>query len=209
MRLLSVVLCLLCAVSSRAFGTTITLGGSMTQSTADGTGPAIGNPSLNNIVDGQAYSLTLNSATLINGSGLYDLTGSSLIFSVPAASATETSFAAITLSVMTNGAFSDFSLLACISGADCNTGNALTANFRILTSMIGGSGVAATGLDQPHPLDLLEDDGVTDLHGSIDTYSGTVATVVTPEPAPGSLLAIGLSGIALIQGVRQRFSNRT
>jgi hypothetical protein len=207
MRLAPVVLFFLCALSSRVYGTTITLGGSITQSTADGTGPAVGNPSLNSISDGQVYGLALNSSTSINGPGVYDLTGSSLIFSVPAASAMETSFSAITLSVINNGAFSDFSLLACISGADCFTGNALTANFRILTSMVGGADVTVTGLDQPHPLDLLEDDGTTDIHGSIDTYSGT-ATAVTPEPDSGSLLAIGLSAVALVNRVRHRFSNR-
>jgi hypothetical protein len=208
MRLASVAVCLLFALASSAFGTTITLGGVITQSVSDGTGPATGNPSLNNIMDAQAFSLKLNSATLINGPGFYDLTGSSLVFSVPVASASETNFAAISLSVTANGSDSDFSLLACISGADCFTGNALTANFRVPTSMIGGSGVSAIGLDQPHPLDLLEDDGITDLHGSIDTYSGTVTTVVTPEPASGSLLAIGLSAMAMITNrARHRFSN--
>jgi len=200
---------LLCAISARAFATTITIGGFITQSTMDGTGPATANPSLNDIVDAQAFNLTLNSTTVINGAGLYDLTGSSLVFSVPDASASETNFDAISLSLIADGAFTDFSLLACISGAECSSGNALTANFQILTSMLNGSGVAATGLDQPHPLDLLEDDGTTDIQGSINTYSGTTNAVVTPEPASGSLLAVGLYAMAMVNRLRTRFTERT
>src|SRR5262245_33514772 len=43
---------------SAASAATITISGSITQSTQDGTGPAVNNPSLNNIQDGQAYLIT-------------------------------------------------------------------------------------------------------------------------------------------------------
>jgi hypothetical protein len=50
--------------------------------------------------------------------------------------------------------------------------------------------VTAIGLDQPHPLDLLEDDGVTDIQGSITGYSNV------PEPSLAGLLGCLFVGLA-------------
>ncbi|HTQ86459.1 MAG TPA: hypothetical protein VMI93_09625, partial [Candidatus Solibacter sp.] len=46
---------------------TITVGGSITQSTADGTGPAVNNPDLNNIADGDAFTVVLGFTGAISG----------------------------------------------------------------------------------------------------------------------------------------------
>ena len=178
---------------------TITVTGSITQSTQDGTGPAANNPSLNNIADAQLYTLSLSTAMAITAPGSYNLTGSSLAFSVPTAPASETNFGTISLTILANGAFADYSLFACYLGADCFSGNSLSASFRIPLGSIAASNVAATGLDQPHPLDLLEDDGTTDIQGSITRYSNTAtATAVTPEPSSWSLAVLSSLAIGAV-----------
>src|SRR3954453_14005921 len=180
---------------------TITIRGQITQATSDGTGPAINNPSLNDVQDSQAYTLLLTFLGSIASLGLYSTTGgtlpgASLLFSVPSAPSTESSFGSISLSIAANGPDDDVSILGCLTtGSDCFSGNLITANFRIPSADLNSLNVPAIGLDQPHPLDLLEDDGVTDIHGSIDTYSYAPATTV-PEPAPAGLLACALAILA-------------
>lgn len=53
------------------------------------------------------------------------------------------------------------------------------------------------------PLDLLEDDGVTDIHGSIDQYSYKGVNTV-PEPSPVPLLSCVMAALGLIRKQRQR-----
>jgi hypothetical protein len=130
---------------------------------------------------------------------MYDLTGANLVFSVPSALASESSFGSINLTISGNGIFDDISLLGCLTtGSDCGQGNQLSANFRILAAELNSQNVAATGLDQPHPLDLLEDDGVTDIHGSINAYSYTSPSAV-PEPSSIVLMSCGLAALGLAQ----------
>ena len=180
-----------CCLASAAAAGTLTFGGLITQA-QDPTEPAANNMSLNNIQVGQAYSVTLIFPGAITGPGTYSAT--SALFSVPDAGASESSFGAITLGITANGAFDDFSLLGCLTtGSGCNVGNQLDANFEILAAAINSQGVPATGLDQPHPLDLLEDDGVTDIQGTITTFSNV------PEPSSLSLL-----GCALLLGLLGR-----
>jgi hypothetical protein len=177
-----------------AVADSISLVGLITQSTLDGTGPAVNNPTLNDIRDGDRYSVTLTFAGNITGPGSFAMTAATFLDS--AAPATETAFGSITLTISSVAGFDDFSLLACLTtGSGCNVGNQLDANFQIPAAMINGQNVAATGLDQPHPLDLLEDDGVTDIQGSITSYSyvGPISTV--PEPMSVALLGSIVAGL--------------
>src|SRR5215472_12263460 len=141
---------------------TITFGGSITQP-QDQSEPASFNPSLNNIAFGAPFTVTLTFAGAISGPGTYSLTGVS--FNVPSAPATESSFSSATLTIVDSGGFDQFSLLACLSSGVCGAGNQLDSNFKIPDTMFFGQNVSATGLDQPHPLDLLEDDSLTDIQG--------------------------------------------
>jgi hypothetical protein len=70
----------------------ITIGGTINQSTQDGTGPAVNNPSLNAALDGASYTIDLSFAGSITSLGAYDLTGRSLIFSAADAGVLEDSF---------------------------------------------------------------------------------------------------------------------
>jgi hypothetical protein len=180
-------------LSSPVYADTIVIGGSITQSTGDGTGPAENNPSLNNIQDGDPFLLALHLPSSITGPGLYDLTGTSLTFSDPLASATETAFGSISLSISVSSGVDQISLFACLtSGSGCNFGNQLSASFSIPSSQLNSTNVGAAGLDEPHPLDLLEDDGVTDIQGATAQYSYTSAV---PLPDTLSLLLCGLAGL--------------
>jgi hypothetical protein len=199
-------LAVLCLAGSHLSADSITVSGLITQSTMSGTGPAISNPSLNNIQNLQPYTLMLQSSSTITGPGTYNLTGSSLSFMVPAAPSSENRFGAISLTILSNGSFLDFSLFACLQDASCFVGNSLSASFRIPVSGLSGTGVPAIGLDQPHPLQLLEDDGVTDLHGSITSYS---AVSSVPEPSSLLLLApvlLGVAGASQSRRFRSTFS---
>jgi len=201
-----------CGLALAASASTISFGGAIIQSTQDGTGPAVNNPSLNNIQDLQAYSVTLAFAGSITAPGTYDLTGSSLTFSVPAAPAAESSFGFISLTVTANGGFDDLSLLACLTtgSGPCPpfVGNGMTANFRIPAAMLNSQGVTAIGLDLPHPLDLLEDDGTTDIHGSITSYSYTGSVSAVPEPYSAILLGCGLIALAARRRYRSEIRKR-
>src|SRR2546423_664228 len=113
-------------MASAAKGGTITFSGVITQSTFDGTGPAVNNPSLNNIQDLQAYTVTLVFPGTITMPGTYNLTGSNLTFDVPSAPASETGFDSISLTITANADFDDLSLLGCLTaGSGCSFGNQL------------------------------------------------------------------------------------
>jgi len=154
--------------------------------------PATNNPSLNAIQLDDPYVVMLSFTGAITAPGAYPLTGSSLSFADAAAGATETSFGLIKLTITANGLFDDVSLLGClITGTDCFVGNELDANFRIPAASLNAPSVVATGLDQPHPLDLLEDDDLTDIHGSIVAYS-YVRVVAVPTPSSALLVYAAL-----------------
>jgi hypothetical protein len=196
----------------KAHASEITVTGMITQSTSDGTGPAVNNPSLNNIADGQADTLSLDFAGAITGPGTYDLTGGSLVFSDLGAAASESSFTSISLTVSPAGSSDDISLFGCLStGSGCLVGNSLSLNFAIPSGDLNSLGAPATtifGLSPP--LDLLEDDGTTDIQANVATYS-YIAT--TPEPASLALYGSGLIALAVARRRRQRKSlssqNRT
>jgi hypothetical protein len=181
----------LCGSASVAAADVVSFGGTITQP-QDPTNPATNNPTLNNIQLNDAYTVTLTFAGSITAPGTYG--GGTLTFTDAAAGATESSFGSISLTITANGTFDDFSLLGCLTtGNGCLVGNQLDASFRIPATSLNLQNVAAVGLDQPHPLDLLEDDGSTDIHGSIVTYS-YVPTV--PEPSSALLVCVGLAVVA-------------
>src|SRR5260370_20006926 len=183
-----------CGFASVAVAGTITFGGLITQSTQDGTGPAVNNPALNNIQDLQAYLVTLGFPGSITAPGTYSL--SSLTFSDPTAPASEASFGSISLTITAAGAVDQFSLLGCLTtGSGCLVGNQLDANFSIPAAGLNSPNVAATGLDPPHPLDLLEGDRITDIQGSITSYSNTGPVSTVPEPSLAALLGCCLAGL--------------
>jgi hypothetical protein len=195
-----------CAFAGSASAGAITFTGLITQSTQDGTGPAINNPSLNNINDGDVYTVTLNFSGSISSPGTYPLAGATLLFNDPAAPASENGFNSVSLSVLPDGVFYDLSLLGCLSsGSGCTIGNELDANFKIPTAGLNAQNVAAqaiAGLNPP--LDLLEDDGVTDIHGSVSQYSYTGPAAV---PEPSEIVPLGLIfGLLALSRLRsQRF----
>jgi hypothetical protein len=198
----------ICSFGSPAYADVVTFGGAITQSTADGTGPAINNPSLNAIQDGDSYSVTLNVNGSINSPGTYtNFTGA--MFSDVAASASETSFGPISLTVSPDGSFDDISVLACLTTGmfGCGGGNQLDANFAIPDTALNSQNVAAQGIPFVFPsLDLLEDDGTTDIQGTITGYSYTSQS---PVPEPSSLcLVVCLAAVfaAAVTLLRRKFS---
>lgn len=174
--------------SAAAYAGTITFGGVITQSTQDGTGPAVNNTSLNAIATGDSYMVTLNFAGSITALGTYTLTGSLLGFEDPSAPAMESNFGLISLTVSADGAFDDLSLLGCVqSGSGCFVGNQLAVNFQIPSAQLNAQNVTAQAIPGLAPsLDLLEDDGITDIQGSVTQYSYTSAV-----PEPSTLLMFG------------------
>jgi len=161
---------------------------------------------LNNILDGDRYTVVLNFLGSVASPGTYALASASLAFAVSAAPASETNFGAFLcagqstlacLTVAPDGAFDDISLLGCLTtGSGCMVGNQLSANFRILAASLNSQNVAVQPIIPFTPFDLLEDDGVTDIQGSVTTYSYTETTPV-PEPSPLLLLLAPLAWIAL------------
>jgi len=169
----------------------ITFTGVITQSTQDGTGPAMNNPSLNLIKDGDSYSVTLDFPGTLTSPGAFNpLTGATLQFLDAAAGASETNFDTVSLTVLPDGSFADVSLLACLStGSACDQGNQLDANFQIPAVQLNAKNWTGQAIAGLLPLDLLEDDGATDIHGSVSAVSSV------PEPAQIWLLGAVITGM--------------
>src|SRR5450432_344236 len=76
---------------------TITIRGLIDQSIPDGTGPAVNNPGLNGILDGDSYTASVSFTGSISAPGTYDLAGLRLLLSFPAAGAAESGFTTASL----------------------------------------------------------------------------------------------------------------
>lgn len=200
-----VFLCLFAvAMARQGTADTITITGVITQSTTDGTGPATSNPSLDAILDGDAYSVTIGFAGSITAPGTYSLISPTILFSDPSAPASESSFGSASLSISSNGSFYALSLLGCLTtGGGCLVGNELDLNFLIPTAGLNAKNVATLPIFGILPLDLLEDDGVTDIHGSVTEYSYAGAAAAVPEPGSGWLLGLSLGAAAAV-GARRK-----
>jgi hypothetical protein len=177
---------------------TVTITGNINQAIEDGTGPAVNNPSLNSIHDGAAYTVNLSFTGSITSPGTFNLNGLSILFGVPSAGSTQNSFDSASLTVAQSGAFDQVSILACLTtGSACNQGNELDLNFSVLPTNLNVQNAAAQEIAGLLPLDLLEDDGVTDIHGSVNTYSYIGASPV-PEPVGMPFVATGLLAAGLL-----------
>ena len=167
---------------------TISFSGLVTQSTSDGTGPAVNNPSLNSVTDGDHYVVTLDFGGSINAPGTFSLAGATLALVDDTASppVSESNFDSVSLSVVPDTGNFDLSMLGCLStGSGCLIGNELAVNFSIPAIGLNGQNITAQTIFGLSPaLDLLEDDGVTDIQGTVNSYSYTGAVSSTvPEPA--------------------------
>jgi len=189
-------------LAGHAWADTITFGGVITQSTVDGTGPAVNHPDLNSVLDGDTYTVTLSFNESINGPGAIPLSGLSMTFLDISQSIFETEFVSATVSVTSSAPNDDISILGCLStGSACNVGNQLDANFQILAADLNAKNVSAQGITGLIPsLHLLEDDGVTDIQGSISNYSYTGQASV-PEP---SMLRLVIFAAACMGFIRSR-----
>jgi len=193
-----------CALAGAAAADTITFSGAITQSTLDGTGPAVNNPGLNNILDNDAFTVTLDFLGSIGAPGTYPLASFNLLFHDSTASVDESSFDSVSVSVLTDGSFFDISMLGCLTtGGGCGVGNSLSAIFQIPAASLNSQNVPAQSISGLLPLDLLEDDGVTDIHGTVSTYSYTGAVGAVPEPSAFAPLALLLAAMAWLHKRKQ------
>lgn len=188
---------LLCACGTVALADTITFGGSITQPNAN---PPAGNASLDLINLNDLYSVTLDFAAPIAGTGTYtNFTGVAFNDLTVAASETAFDLSNVSLSIAadSNTSYYDFSLLACLTtGSGCYTGNQLAANFKILAADLNAASAVAQSIPSLTPLDLLEDGGLTDIQGTVTSYSYTAAdSNNVPEPAWSFPILLGFAAI--------------
>jgi hypothetical protein len=189
---------LLCTVGGKFLSAgTIRVAGVINQSTQDGTGPAVNNSTLNEIMDGNTFSIVLDFLGSITQPGTYELVDPVLTFTVPDAGSVESGFGLVDLTVTLSNSFDQLSLFACLNmGSGCNQGNELDLNFEIPSNLLNGLNVAAQATPGLLSLDLLEDDGVTDIHGSVTTFSNQPGTD-SPEPSAFLLFCAGVLALRL------------
>lgn len=185
-----------CAAGARA--NSIVLSGVITQSTQDTGTAAVANPSLNNIMDGDAFSVTLNFTNSIASPGTFPLT--SILFTDPSAGASESSFISGAMVLAPSGLMTQFAVLGClIDTASCFSGNQLALDFQIPTALLSGTGVSAQSIPSLLPADLLEDGGSTDIQGIFTTYTYTgVVQTTAPEPSTAAFLKLNRPGLLFL-----------
>jgi hypothetical protein len=110
---------------------------------------------------------------------------------------TETDFTSGILAVFTSGSNAGFGASGCVgSGSGCNQGNSLSLSFQIPLASLNTINIPAQAIAGINPLDLLEDDGVTDIQGNVHSASFD-STASVPEPSALLLVGLGLVGLAL------------
>jgi hypothetical protein len=195
---ISLAITTVCGLTNRALADVVTFDGLITQSTSDGTGPAANNTSLNNINDGDKYSVTIDFLGSISSTGPHPISLVAMSFNDASAGASETSFSSASVTVSADGSLFDISILGCLStGSGCTLGNELDANFSIPVVGLNAHGVSAAAIPGLVPsMDLLEDDGVTDIQGSVTGYDyvGSVA----PTPEPSELVPVSAAIVAIV-----------
>lgn len=197
-------LLLFCLAPLRA--DTIIIGGAINQSTQDGTGPAVNNPNLNNIMDDDVYTFELSFLGPITSPGTYDLAGLSALFAVTVPGVEESNFNSGSLTVGQSGGLDQIVILACLgTGSSCNQGNELDLSFSIPQAQLNSANTTPQGIVGLLPFDLLEDDGVTDIHGTVTSYSYGPLNVV-PEPSPALISTFGFAAIVLRVSIRRYHS---
>jgi len=215
----AIVVSLLCFAAPGG-ASTIAVSGVITQSTADTGVPAMNNPALNNIADGDTYIANLSVTGSVTGPGAYNLAG--LAFADTAAGASETGFISGSMTIAQTGTTDQFSVFGCLT--NCATGNQLALEFSLPAAALGASGFTAP-IPALLPMDLLEDDGNTDIQGTVSTYNyqgpgtdngpgtgtgpgpGTGTGPATDAPEPASFVLAGLSLIT-IGAARRRHARR-
>ncbi len=152
--------------------------------------------------DGDSYLVTLDFTGDITAQGLFQLTDASSLDT--SANVPESGFGPpLSIDVASDGSNFDFSVLAClITGAACNQGNFLAANFSIPAASLNAQDVTAAGIPTLLPFELIEDDGSTDIHGNVDKYSYSGNAAPSPEPAPAILLCASFAALAALRKVR-------
>ena len=184
------------ALAGGAAADTIIFSGVIMQSTQDGTGPAVNNPDLNKIQDGDAFAVTFDFTGSITAPGTYQPASFSLLLHDSGSSVDEASFDSVSLSVLPDGSSFDISMLGCLTtGGGCLVGNSLSAIFQIPSAGLNSQNVTAQALFGLTPLDLLEDGGTTDIQGSVTSYSYIFDSPV-PEPSAIGPLALMVAAMA-------------
>lgn len=186
----------LCLTSVPMRADAISLIGTITQDPADSGVTSTSNPTLLNVTDGDPYTVTLGFAGAITSPGTFNLT--SILFSDPTQSASESAFISGSMTISQSAGVDTISVLGClIDTSSCATGNELDLNFTILAAELNSTGVPAQAVPSITPLDLLEDGGNTDIHGSVTSYSYQSAGVpAVPEPSTLGLMTLGTAALA-------------
>jgi hypothetical protein len=186
-----------------AYADSITVNGTITQDLVDSGATAVANQSLNQIRDGDGYNVVMSFSGVISSPGSYTL--SSILFSDPAAGASESAFISGDMTIALASPMDQFSVLGCLVDAiSCFQGNQLALNFQVPAVQLNQTGVTATFVPSLLPLDLLEDGGNSEIQGSINGYSYTGATSSTPEPSTLGLIGVSLMCLQLAHKIHKK-----
>jgi hypothetical protein len=198
-----------CGIAGHASADTITFSGTISQP-QDQTNPASNNPALNNIQLNDVYSVAIDFLGSVTSTGLHPLSLVTMTFLDSPAGVSETSFNSASVTVSADGSLYDLSILGCLAtGSGCAVGNQLDANFSIPMADLNAHGVIAQAIPGLVPsMDLLEDDGSTDIQGSVTgyDYSGSVEAA-TPEPSEIVPLSAVMAALLWLQLRRRRAPN--